>query len=87
MNINDAIELGRAYAALGSAISDQLGNLVDMYQARGEDVWGININAVDIIEREYLRVVEQLGMDDAAQELREAIAYWYGPGPRPGRGA
>jgi hypothetical protein len=76
LTASGAVDLGRAYEQLGGSLQEQLVLLIEMNMNGARDVEGLNPNAVAVIEREYVPVLEQLGLEEAAAETAEAIAWW-----------
>lgn len=67
LDLESALEIGVAFASLGSSVQSQLQELIE----RG-DMADLNINAVAMIETKFLPHLPA----EADDALREAIAEW-----------
>lgn len=76
MNFSDILRICKAYRNLGDAVGDQLQKAAD-----GEPLEDMNPNALRMIDKEFLRLVQRVtsrdsdpyGIGDEAEELSEEI--------------
>lgn len=86
--MNDAttyVEFAKAYSALGWAVQEQVDTILEFGQVEpgslSEADWDdfsarLNSNAVEMIDRQLVPALEEIGAGDAAEELKTAIDAW-----------
>lgn len=75
-DLSNLIEISKAWSNLGEAVQSQVEDLLD--GPHGDDderYYGINANAVDMIERDFYTALVSWE-PDAADELLNAIEAW-----------
>lgn len=69
MQLTRLVDICDAYARLGGAVQEQLGNILD-----GEDFEDQNFNALKLI-REFFAVAHNVGVEDPTELAKRLDAY------------